>query len=61
MPVHPTPIRCHLCGAACESEDYCFGCRKHVCEACDHPDQDKRPQGIAHVPEAHLVREGSAS
>jgi len=54
-------IHCKLCGASCTIEDYCFGCRSHVCERCDHPDPDKRPQGAAHEPEAHLAREGAPS
>jgi hypothetical protein len=28
------PGPCALCDASCTAEDYCYGCRKHVCQNC---------------------------
>jgi len=54
-------IHCKLCGAGCTIEDYCFGCHAHICEGCDNPNVDQRPQGSEHAPEAHLERGGAPS
>lgn len=47
--------KCVLCGAKCTAQDYCNGCSSHVCDGCDNPDADKRPQGEEHEPAAHRV------
>ena len=26
---------CVGCGAECDAEDYCYGCKSYVCDACD--------------------------
>lgn len=49
----PAP-RCHFCGAAVTDDSFCFGCRVHVCEACENPDNDARPTG-RHLPSKHLA------
>jgi hypothetical protein len=46
-------VNCVLCGNSCTAEDYCYGCCAYVCEDCDDPDPDKRPQGVQHRPEDH--------
>jgi hypothetical protein len=32
------PLRCWFCRGVVTADDYCFGCRVHVCEACDKPE-----------------------
>jgi hypothetical protein len=39
---------CAFCKQPTTTEDYCFGCREHVCDACDRTTGEE-------TPEAHSV------
>lgn len=55
----PDSGKCFNCGCCCTGEDYCFGCRKHVCESCDV--NGLNILGYEHEPEEHLDDGGSGS
>lgn len=46
--------RCHMCNCQVTDDDYCHGCKVHICRKCDAP-LDKRPFGYIHPPEGHTV------
>lgn len=43
----PKTGTCALCGATCAEENFCFGCKRHICDK--HPES---PWG-SHKPEKH--------
>lgn len=43
---------CFLCGDACGSEHFCFGCGKYICDRCD----EMEPVG-SHEPKEHQYAE----
>lgn len=46
----PEPEPCFLCGGRTTKGDYCWGCKKFVCETCS-----QNPSlGPGHAPEDHL-------
>jgi hypothetical protein len=45
--------RCHFCSSPCSADCFCYGCSHYICESCEHPVADERPQCAVHEPEAH--------
>ncbi len=45
--------RCHMCNGQVTEDQYCHGCKVHICSACDAP-LDDRPFGCEHIPEMHI-------
>ncbi len=46
------PPRCHFCQKECTDNDYCYGCRHHVCAECD---KENGELGRDHEVEVHRV------
>lgn len=53
MPVADAPKtgKCFNCDKDCTQENFCFGCRKFICEKCD---VSCGGYGFGHRPEVHL-------
>ena len=45
--------RCHMCNCRVTEDEYCYGCKAHICGNCDAP-LDERPFGYVHIPAMHL-------
>ncbi len=43
---------CYMCGCQVTEDQYCHGCKTHICSVCDAP-LDERPWGEVHLPEMH--------
>lgn len=49
---NPGSGNCYFCKKPCTDGAYCYGCKVHVCDACD-VSCGETPWG-SHAPEAHL-------
>jgi len=45
-------LRCHMCNSQVTEDEYCYGCKVHICADCDAP-LNERPFGYVHPPEMH--------
>ncbi len=49
MTIKTTDGKCHFCGKKVSADDYCYGCKKYVCEECEDYDSYDRPAGLHRV------------